>query len=449
MFSDFSLDQRLLTALEAAGWEQPTDVQTRAIPVALSGKDLMVSAETGSGKTGAFLLPLLNRLLTPAPNTGTRALVLLPTRELARQVFKECQLLATGTGLKAGLITGGEEFKYQASLFRKNPEIIIATPGRLAEHVDRGTPDFRDLEVLVLDEADRMLDMGLSEDVLKITGQCTSAQRQTLLFSATLQQSGVKRMAMKVLKEPEEILLNTVKEQHENIRQQMILVDDLAFKEKLVVRLLEVEPFEKALVFTKTRAQATKLQNFLRYHKLRTGVLHGEMTQEERKQMMEWLHNGRINVLVATDLAARGLDVPGINLVVNFDVARRGDDHVHRIGRTGRAGQQGLAVTFVSALEWNLMASIERYLNIRFERRSIPGMEASYKGPKKVKASGKAAGRKKKKPADRKAAEKGKQRHRDKKSIGKRKSGEKVSTGQGKETGFEPFRIKKKPVVVE
>ncbi|WP_211831115.1 DEAD/DEAH box helicase [Kistimonas asteriae] len=452
MFSDFSLDQRLLKALEAAGWEQPTDVQTRTIPVALTGKDLMVSAETGSGKTGAFLLPMLNRLLTPAPNTGTRALILLPTRELARQVFNQCELLATGTGIKAGLITGGDDFKYQASLFRKNPEIIVSTPGRLVDHVKRGTTDFRDLEVLVLDEADRMLDMGFSEDVLKIAAECTFAARQTLLFSATLQKTGLKRIVTDVLREPESILVNPEREQHGNIRQQMILVDDLTFKEKLLVKLLETETFDKALVFTKTRVQAAKLEGFLRYNKLRAGVLHGEISQEERNRAMELLRNGRINVLVATDLAARGLDVQGIDLVVNFDVARRGDDHVHRIGRTGRAGQQGLAVTFVSALEWNLMASIERYLNIRFERRKIAGMEASYKGPKKVKASGKAASRKKKKPADKKAAaEKGKQRLRDKKATGQRRKTPAggATTGQGKDTGFEPPRIKKKPVTAE
>ncbi|MCK5894859.1 MAG: DEAD/DEAH box helicase [Endozoicomonadaceae bacterium] len=452
MFSDFSLDQRLLKALDSVRWEQPTDVQVRAIPAALAGNDLLVSAETGSGKTGAFLLPMLNRLLTPAPNTGTRALILLPTRELARQLLKQCERLAIGTGIKVGLITGGDDFKYQASLFRKNPEIIVSTPGRLVDHINRGTTDFRDLEVLVLDEADRMLDMGFSDDVLKIANECTFAKRQTLLFSATLQKTGLKRIVSTVLRKPESIQINPEREPHGNIRQEMILVDDLTFKENLLVQLLKTETFDKALVFTKTRIQATKLEGFLRYKKLLAGVLHGGISQEERNRAMELLRNGRINVLVATDLAARGLDVQGIDLVVNFDVARRGDDHVHRIGRTGRAGQQGLSVTFVSALEWNLMASIERYLNIRFERRKIAGMEASYKGPKRVKASGKAASRKKKKPTDKKiTVEKGKQRLRDKKATGqrrKRSAGDSAAM-QGKDTGFEPFRVKKIPESVE
>lgn len=447
------LDRRLLKAVDTAGWTQPTDVQIRAIPAALAGKDLLVSAETGSGKTGAFLLPMLNRLLTPAPDTGTRALILLPTRELARQVFNQCERLANATGIMAGLITGGDDFKYQASLLRKNPEIIVSTPGRLVDHVERGTTNFQDLEVLVLDEADRMLDMGFSEDVLKIAAECTLVERQTLLFSATLQKTGLKRIVADVLREPESILVNPEREQHGNIRQQVMLVDDLAFKEKLLVKLLEIETFDKALVFTKTRIQAVKLEGFLRYKKLRAGVLHGEIPQEGRNRVMELLRNGGINVLVATDLAARGLDVQGIDLVVNFDVARRGDDHVHRIGRTGRAGREGLAVTFVSALEWNLMASIERYLNIHFERRKIAEMEASYKGPKKVKASGKAASRKKKKPTDKKAMDKKcKQRLRDKKATGQRrkKSAGDHPAGQGRDTGFEPFRvIKKKPVTAE
>lgn len=452
MFSDFLLDQRLLKALNTVCWEQPTDVQARAIPAALAGNDLLVSAETGSGKTGAFLLPVLNRLLTPALNTGTRALIMLPTRELARQLFKQCELLAIGTGIKVGLITGGDDFKYQASLFRKNPEIIVSTPGRLVDHINRGTTDFRDLEVLVLDEADRMLDMGFSEDVLKIAAECTFAKRQTLLFSATLQKTGLKRIVSTVLRQPQFIQVNPERAPHGNIRQEMILVDDLTFKENLLVQLLKTETFDKALIFTKTRVQATKLEGFLRYKKLLAGVLHGGISQKERNRAMELLRNGRINVLVATDLAARGLDVQGIDLVVNFDVARRGDDHVHRIGRTGRAGQQGLSVTFVSALEWNLMASIERYLNIRFERRKIAGMEASYKGPKKVKASGKAASRKKKKPTDKKIiVEKGKQRLRDKKAIGQRRKrpADDSATKQGKDTGFEPFRVKTRPETVE
>ncbi|MBT3710660.1 MAG: DEAD/DEAH box helicase, partial [Gammaproteobacteria bacterium] len=191
---DNLLNERLLKALDKLGFNQPTDVQKQSIPLAMAGKDLLVSAETGSGKTAAFLLPTLHRLMAcDAPNTGTRALVLVPTRELARQVAKDCQTLASFSAIKVGLIIGREDFKYQKTLFRKNPEVIVATPGRLMEHLDQGTPDFKDLEVLILDEADRMLDMGFGDDVLKIAA-LSNPQRQTLLFSATMRQKGLKHM---------------------------------------------------------------------------------------------------------------------------------------------------------------------------------------------------------------------------------------------------------------
>ena len=446
MFSDLSLNERLLKVLTELKFTEPTPVQQKTIPSALQGKDLQVGAETGSGKTAAFLLPVLQRLHEqPAPRSGTRVLVLVPTRELARQVQKQCEVLARYTYVKSGVITGGDSFKFQAASLRKNPEIVIATPGRLLEHLERGTADLKDLEVLVLDEADRMLDMGFSEDVLTIADSCCP-ERQTLLFSATMEQRGLKVVIDKVLKEPEVITLNSARDKHSNITQQIILADDLAHKEKLLAWLLKNETYTKAVVFTNTRVQADKLGGWLRYNKLKAGTLHGDMTQDERNQMMSHLREGRINVLVATDVAARGLDVKGVGLVINLDMARSGDDYVHRIGRTGRAGEQGLAITFISSPEWNLMASIERYLNVKFERRIIKGLEGNYKGPKKLKASGKAASRKKK-PAGKakKLAENaGKQRHRDKKNIGKRRAPVKNKESiQGVETGFEPLMRKK------
>jgi superfamily II DNA/RNA helicase len=422
VFSDLSLHERLLKTLDEKDFQQPTPVQQQVIPLALKGKDLLVSAETGSGKTLAFVLPMLDRFLSQtAPDTGTRGLILAPTRELARQVFKQCQQFMKPTRLQVGLIMGGETFKYQRAMLRKNPEIIIATPGRLLEHFEHGNPDFSGLEFLVLDEADRMLDMGFSDEVLAIVAAC-NPDRQTLLFSATLKHRKLTAITDNLLKNPESIILSTARDQHSSIQQQIITADDVKHKSELTSWLLHNESFDKALIFCNKKVQVDSLGAFLRYKKHRVGVLHGDMDQDQRKHVLQQLRSGTISTLVASDVAARGLDVTGIDLVINFDMARSGDDHVHRIGRTGRAGAQGLAISLISANEWNLMSSIERYLGLRFERRTIEALKGSYQGPKKLKKSGKAAGEKKRKTTPwKKAQTKTKQRHRDKKNIGKRR----------------------------
>lgn len=424
MFATIPLHDRLQKALTELGHTTPTPVQTEAIPVALEGKDLAVSAETGSGKTAAFILPTLHRLLEQqAPNSGTRALFLAPTRELAQQIFKHCKQLTAFTHLKMGLITGGQDFKYQKALFRKNPEIIIGTPGRVLEHVEKGSTDFTALEVLVLDEADRMLDMGFLDDVMKIADS-TNPERQTLLFSATLDNNaGLPVIMAKVLTEQVTLNLGTRREVNASITQQMILADDERHKNLLVLKLLQTETFYKAVVFTNTKAQANKLAGWLRYKDQSVGVLHGDMDQDARNQEMDRLRKGHIKVLVATDVASRGLDVNGVGLVINYDMAYDADDYIHRIGRTGRAGETGTAISLINAREWDQMIRVERYTNSNFQRRSLAGLEASFKGPKKIKSSGKAAGPKKSsddKPKKEKV--KGpKERHRDKKNIGKRR----------------------------
>jgi len=443
------LNERLLKALAKLDFEKPTPVQEQSIPPALAGKDLLVSAETGSGKTAAFLLPTLQKLLAKdAPNTGTRALILVPTRELARQVSKECQALASFTNLKVGLIIGREDFKYQKTMFRKNPEIIVATPGRLMEHLDQGTPDFNDLEVLILDEADRMLDMGFGDDVLKIAAM-SNTDRQTLLFSATMNQKGLSNMTQQVLRSPLQLKLTSMRDPHKSIRQQVILTDDGQHKEQLLLSILSSEKYDKALVFTNTRAKADVLGTLLFNKNIRSGVLHGELEQEHRNRVVERLRTGHISVLIASDVAARGLDIKGIDLVINYDMARTGDDYTHRIGRTGRAGEEGLAIAFINATEWNLMASIEHYLGQRFEHRVIAGLEADYTGPKKLKSSGKAVGSRKKKEAKRDASgkkeptAKAKVRNRDAKQVGKRRTPKASSEPQ--DTGFSPLKKKTKP----
>jgi superfamily II DNA/RNA helicase len=428
VFDTLDLNGFLLRALAKLEITQPTPVQQAAIPPALQRKDLLVSAETGSGKTIAFLLPTLQQLLIqPDPKTGTRALILAPTRELAIQILNHCMSLASYTDFKAGLIIGGEDFKKQLTLLRKNPEFIIATPGRIRAHLDGGSAFFTDLEVLILDEADRMLDMGFSEDVLHIASHCNPL-RQTLLFSATLNHQGIRGVAEQVLKDPVVLTLNTIQDKHEDIKQQVILADNPGHKAQLLRWLLDHERFDKALVFTNTKALSGNLGEELKNNGHRTGVLHGDMEQAQRNQVMQRLRSGQIKVLVATDVAARGLDVEGVDLVVNFEMPRNGHDYVHRIGRTGRAGKKGLAISLVSHTEWNIKAGIEHYLKQRFIPRTIKELEGQYRGPEKVKKSGKAAGppksKKKSKAAPKsktKPVDKAKQRHTFKKNIGKRR----------------------------
>ncbi|HBO7426692.1 TPA: DEAD/DEAH box helicase [Pseudomonas aeruginosa] len=406
LFSQFPLHERLLKALDSLSFSEPTPVQAAAIPQALEGRDLRVTAQTGSGKTAAFLLPLLNRLLAEEkPRSLARALILLPTRELAQQTLKEVERFAQFTFIKACLITGGEDFKVQGARLRKNPEIVIGTPGRLLEQRNAGNLPLQDIEVLVLDEADRMLDMGFADDVLALANACP-AERQTLLFSATHSGAGLNKVIAEVLREPQVLRLNQVGELNENVRQQVITADDVAHKEQLLQWLLGNETYTKAIVFTNTRFSADRLTGRLIANQHKVFVLHGEKDQKDRKLAIERLKQGAVKILVATDVAARGLDVEGLDLVINFDMPRSGDEYVHRIGRTGRtgrAGAEGLAISLICHNDWNLMSSVERYLKQHFERRNIKELKAAYQGPKKLKASGKAAGSKKKKQ-DRKGA---------------------------------------------
>lgn len=426
LFSEFALHERLLKGLEALSFETPTPVQTAAIPPAIAGDDLHVIAQTGSGKTAAFVLPLLQRLIeAEGQPTAPRALILLPTRELARQIISEVQLFAKFTFIKAELITGGEDFKVQSAKMRKGPDIIIATPGRALEHLAANSLDLSAIEVLVLDEADRMLDMGFTEDVMKLANACP-ATRQTLLFSATKGNAALQRVVEQVQRTPRLLQLSTVRDDTPAITQQVIPVDDQPHKEALLKWLLTNQSEAKAIVFTNTRIMADRLNGVLRAMDMRVYVLHGEKDQKDRKLAVERFKQGGTGVLVATDVAARGLDIDELDLVINFDMPRSGDDYLHRIGRTGRAGAEGLAISLVAPHEWNLMCSIERYLRRQFERRIVKEVPSSFKGPKKVKASGKPVGSKKKKDDKKKD---GKNRPKSAKPAAKRKPA-RAPTGQ-------------------
>ena len=409
MFSQFALHERLLKAVAELKFVEPTPVQKMALPPALEGRDLRLTAQTGSGKTAAFVLPLLNRLMGESkPRMSLRAVILLPTRELAQQTLKQVELFSQFTFLKGGLITGGEDFKVQAAMLRR-VDILIGTPGRLIEHANAGNLQLDEVEVLVLDEADRMLDMGFAEDVQRLAKLCTAPKRQTLLFSATSGGSGLRDMVASVLRDPLHLQVNSVSQLNAGTRQQIITADHNVHKEQLVNWLLANETYQKAIIFTNTRVQADRLYGRLVAQEFKAFVLHGDKDQKDRKLAIDRLKQGGVKILVATDVAARGLDVEGLDLVINFDMPRSGDDYVHRIGRTGRAGGEGLAISLICHGDWNLMSSIERYLKQSFERRTIKEVKGTYQGPKKLKASGKAVGVKKKKTdkgADKKATAK-------------------------------------------
>ena len=374
-FSTLGLDSSLLDNLTRLGYAEPTPVQREAIPAALAGGDLLVSSQTGSGKTAAFVLPGLQRLRTPAgkPGKGPRMLVLAPTRELAMQVQKAIHGYCSGQKLLTALLVGGMPFGKQLDQVRKHVDIAVATPGRLKDHLDRGSMDLNRVELLVLDEADRMLDMGFQEEIDAILAR-TPKERQTLLFSATLG-GVVGRLAGRVTRNPVRIEIEKKSQAKPDITQHALIADNHEHKGRMLDSLLREVEVEQALVFTATKRSAAELTTSLVMKGFTAGALHGDMHQNERTRTLNQVRDGRMRVLVATDVAARGIDVPGINLVVNFDAPRLAEDYVHRIGRTGRAGRAGIAVTFLGHQDRNLVKNIERFTGNKVTLMEIEGLE--------------------------------------------------------------------------
>ena len=435
-FAVFQLDQALERGLHQQGLHTPTPVQSAVLPAVLAGQDLLVRAATGSGKTLAFLLPLMHRFLRqPAPDRGTRALILAPTRELAQQI--EDHFLAVGrfTRLRIATLIGGAALGRQVAWLRRNPDFLVATPGRLLEHLTRGSADLSELEALVLDEADRMLDLGLAAEVLQILGFCNPA-RQSLLLSATLEHRGLEPVMAASLRRPQTLLLDHPRTPHPNLRHQRVLADSPAHKQAMLAALLADLPAAKVLVFVNTRERTADLVPFLIAQGQRAAALHGELEARERLRVLGLLRQDRIRVLVATDLAARGLDVPGMDAIVHFDIPRNGRDYLHRSGRSGRAGAEGRVLSLVGPPEWNRMESIVRYLNLTQETCVVPGLEAVFRGAKAGK------GAKKRPPAEHRPppSVKAKHRHRDRKNLGKRRKP--TASGPGTEAGFDPLRKK-------
>ena len=378
-FQVLDLAAPLMKGLAAEGFEQPTEVQAKAIPPALAGRDVMASAQTGTGKTAAFALPALQRLLTPAPKDaapsgGPRVLVLTPTRELAGQVESMIRRLSKGLRVRMGMIVGGLSYGPQERLLRGDVDILVATPGRLIDHMERGLVDYSRLELFVLDEADRMLDMGFIKPVKRIASALPTS-RQTLLFSATLE-SGVRDIAARLLKDPVNIKLSSTKVAHAAIVQQLHASACRETKHAQLEHLLGNRELTQAIVFTATKHGADRLAKRLKGLGHRTAALHGNMRQNARQKTVDSLRQGKVQVLVATDVAARGIDILGVSHVINFDLPTVAEDYIHRIGRTGRNGATGVAVSLVGPEDRTKLRNIERTTGQRFKLEALAGFEA-------------------------------------------------------------------------
>lgn len=335
----------------------------------------MASAPTGTGKTAAFVLPALQRLHTQAAaeGHGPRVLVLTPTRELAKQVADNIYKFTKYVRMSSCSLVGGTPYPPQIRLLKKPLDLLVATPGRLIDHMQAGRVDFSRLEMLILDEADRMLDMGFVDDVKQIAA-ATPENRQTLLFSATLE-GEIDKIARQLLKTPARVQISGVKVKHESITQHAHQADDYRHKRALLSSLLAGEEIQQAIIFTATKKGAEELSLRLRDEGLKCSALHGDMKQGLRRRTVDNLKCKKINVLVATDVAARGLDIKGISHVINFDLPMQAEDYVHRIGRTGRGGATGVAVSLVGPQDWTLLARIEKFIDARLELTEIRGLE--------------------------------------------------------------------------
>ncbi|EOE6054907.1 DEAD/DEAH box helicase [Vibrio cholerae] len=378
-FSQLGLDSRLLNTLSELGIVNPTPIQQQAIPHVLQGKDVLAGAQTGTGKTAAFGLPLIQRFIEQpwqreANSKEIRALVLVPTRELAQQVLDSLQAYAKGTELKIVAVYGGTSMKVQLNHLRGGVDILIATPGRLLDHAHVKSLFLGKVEVLVLDEADRMLDMGFMPDLQRVLRRL-SPLRQTLFFSATFD-SKIKAVAYRIMRDPIEVQVTPSNSTAETV-QQMVYPVDKKRKRELLSYLIGSKNWQQVLVFTKTRQGSDALAEELKLDGIKAVSINGDKSQGARQKALDDFKAGKVRALIATDVAARGLDIAQLEQVVNYDMPFKAEDYVHRIGRTGRAGLAGLAVSLLSHDEQPQLEAIERLLNTRLPQEWLKGFEPS------------------------------------------------------------------------
>jgi superfamily II DNA/RNA helicase len=373
-FSNLSLAEPLARAVAEMGYESMTPIQAQAIPVVLAGRDVMGAAQTGTGKTAAFSLPLLQRMLkhenasTSPARHPVRALVLLPTRELADQVAQQVKLYAKHTNLRSAVVFGGIDMKPQTLELKKGVEVLVATPGRLLDHIEAKNAVLNQVEYVVLDEADRMLDIGFLPDLQRILSYLPK-QRTTLLFSATFSPE-IKRLASSYLQDPVTIEVARPNQEASTVEQHFYSVPDEE-KRHALKQIVRQRGLKQAFVFVNSKLGCARLARSLEREGLNTTALHGDKSQDERLKALAAFKAGEVDLLVATDVAARGLDIKDVPAVFNFDVPFNAEDYVHRIGRTGRAGQSGLAVTFVSGTDARLVGDIEKLLKRKIELEAI------------------------------------------------------------------------------
>jgi ATP-dependent RNA helicase RhlE len=369
-FADLGLAGPLLDAVREAGYTEPTPIQRQAIPLALSGRDLMGLAQTGTGKTAAFTLPIIDRLL--GGPRRTRVLILAPTRELAAQVDESFRRYGKHSGLRVAAVFGGVPIEPQERALRSGVDVVVATPGRLIDHLERQNVVFDDLEVLVLDEADRMLDMGFAPQINRVVSEIPK-YRQTLLFSATMPPE-VEALARKYLRKPVVVQVGRRSEAASTVAHAVYPVPRDK-KSALLVELLRQPDMDSVLIFTRTKHGADRVVRHLERAGITATAMHADKSQAQRTQALEGFKQGTIRVLVATDIAQRGLDISGITHVINYDVPQQPEDYVHRIGRTGRAAATGDAYTFMSPDEIAMVRTIERVIGQQIPRVSVPGFD--------------------------------------------------------------------------
>lgn len=375
LFSELKLSADILKAVKDEGYETPTPVQAQAIPVILEGRDILAGAQTGTGKTAGFTLPMLEILSKnpPAkPKRRIRALILTPTRELAAQVGESVKTYGKYLTLKSAIVFGGVGINPQMAALRSGVDILIATPGRLLDHIGQGTVDLGAVEIFVLDEADRMLDMGFIRDIKRVI-ELLPKKRQNLLFSATYSDE-IKVLANTLLKNPAEVEVARRNTSSELVKQSVLLVD-CKRKSALLSHLIEKNNWEQVLVFTRTKHGANKLSEYLEKCKITSSAIHGNKSQAARTKALSDFKQGAVRVLVATDIAARGIDIDALPHVINFELPNISEDYVHRIGRTGRAGNEGEALSLVCVDEFEYMRGIEKLIKKELDKSTIEGFE--------------------------------------------------------------------------
>jgi ATP-dependent RNA helicase RhlE len=373
-FKQFNLDSRLNAGIRRAGFHQPTPIQVQAIPMALAGHDLIGTAQTGTGKTAAFVLPILHKLLSN-PGKGTRALIITPTRELAEQIHQTFRSLGRGTGIRSTSIYGGVGAAPQIDALRRGVDIIVACPGRLLDHIQSKHAKLSSLDVLVLDEADRMLDMGFLPDIKRILKHIP-ARRQTMLFSATFPKE-IEHLAAQALHNPKRVAIGLARPAHTVAHTLYPVPHHL--KKGLLMELLGQIEMASVLIFTRTKHRAQRLTKQIAAKGYKVTGLHGDRTQGQRRTAMQGFRQGRYQIMVATDIASRGIDVDRISHVINFDMPDTPDAYIHRIGRTGRAKRTGEAFTFMTPEDKVMVWEIEKILKEQLQRQTLVGFD--YKAP--------------------------------------------------------------------